>query len=187
MNDFKGRVLALLGKLGVEKLEPEIYGNAKCFGKSKIFEKGFDHILFDGATASEIDLWERESQLKIPWEHRQFILQVNGVILGLGEISVYGVPKVQSHGSGNRQPFDLIEPNMLSKPYWLRPDSFIVGSCSSDGSYLVHRAISGGFYVARQHKRTGRQIEAFENLPEALEKIMLDTASPQRSGASLSS
>lgn len=94
----------------------------------------YKHVLFPPIDAGKVDQALFALDLEVPKSYREMLEQINGAILFLGRLSLYGVRGEISRNPDLRKPFDVNEANTIRRPQFLSPDHFVVGGCREDGS-----------------------------------------------------
>lgn len=98
--------------------------------------KAYLHEVFRGVDSQEIESIENESGLIFPGSFKEFLLETNGLILFQGALAIYGIRSDFDRGADNRQPFDVLERNVITRPRKSGRDEFFIGSYNWDGSLI---------------------------------------------------
>lgn len=124
------------------------------------------HLLFPPLERELADAVEKRSGVPIPDHVRDFLSEINGAILFQGELSLYGIRTSLSRNVLERQPFDIFEPNSISRPREARLGDFYIGSYSDDGSRLLVKGEEST--VHRCERATGRVLGEWRSIQEML-------------------
>lgn len=96
------------------------------------------HTIYAVLNEEEIGLLEKKLGCVIPFIYKNFLQTTNGLNVFNGTLSLFGFRKNYNRTVDNilGQPFDIIVPNVLERPYNAKGNVFIIGSYNWDGSYL---------------------------------------------------
>lgn len=125
------------------------------------------HEVFGPLVEQDVLKLENEMRRPIPSEIRQFLKEINGLMLFSCSLSIYGF-RTSFSRSGDEvwQPFSLVTPNTIERPKDALESFFFFGGYGWDGSRLyIDTATSK---VIRAARRTSKPLSEWNSFEEML-------------------